>query len=172
LRVLENMMLQGECGYGPQRDEVIGDWRKLRAEEFHNSYSSPIIITMLKSRWMEETEHVSRFGDIRNYYKIVISKFEGRSRDSSVDIATGYGLDDQGVGVWVPVSSRIFSSPRRPDRLWGPPSLLSNGYKGAVSPVLKRPERETDHSPPTSAEVRKCGSIHPLLIRLHGVVLK
>jgi hypothetical protein len=52
------------------------------------------------------------------------------SRDSVVGIATGYGLDDRGVGVRFPVESRIFSSPRRPDRLWGPPNLLSNGYRG------------------------------------------
>jgi hypothetical protein len=52
-----------------------------------------------------------------------------RSRDSSVGIATGYGLDDRDVPIRVPVGSRIFSSPRRPDRLWGPPSL-SNGYRG------------------------------------------
>jgi hypothetical protein len=45
-------------------------------------------------------------------------------------IATGYGLDDREVGVRVPVGPRIFSSPRRPDRLWGPPNLLSNGYRG------------------------------------------
>jgi hypothetical protein len=53
------------------------------------------------------------------------------SRDSAVGIVTGYGLDDRGVGVRVPVGSRTFSSPRRPDRLWGPPSLsiLSNGYR-------------------------------------------
>jgi hypothetical protein len=50
-------------------------------------------------------------------------------RDSSVGIATGYRLDDREVGVRVPVGSRIFFSPRRPDRLWGPPSLLSNGYR-------------------------------------------
>jgi hypothetical protein len=37
--------------------------------------------------------------------------------DSVVGIATGYGLNDGGVGVRVPVGSRIFSSPRRPDRL-------------------------------------------------------
>jgi hypothetical protein len=49
------------------------------------------------------------------------------SRDSVVGIATGYGLDDRGVEVRVPVGSRIFSSPRRPDWLWGPPNLLSNG---------------------------------------------
>jgi hypothetical protein len=45
------------------------------------------------------------------------------SRDSSVGIATSYGLDGRGVGVRV-------SSPRRPDRLWGPPNLLSTGYRG------------------------------------------
>jgi hypothetical protein len=49
---------------------------------------------------------------------------------SAVGIATGYGLDDEGVGVRVLAGSRIFSSPPRPDRLWGPPSLLFNGYRG------------------------------------------
>jgi hypothetical protein len=52
------------------------------------------------------------------------------SQDSSVGIATGYGLDDGGVGVRVPVGARIFPSPCRPDRSCGLPSLLSNGYRG------------------------------------------
>jgi hypothetical protein len=52
-----------------------------------------------------------------------------RSQDKVVGIATGYGLDDRVVGVRVPVGQKIFSSPRRPDRLWGPPILLSNGYR-------------------------------------------
>jgi hypothetical protein len=39
-----------------------------------------------------------------------------RSRHSAVGITTGYRLDDRGVGVRVPVGSRIFSSPCRPDR--------------------------------------------------------
>jgi hypothetical protein len=47
-----------------------------------------------------------------------------RTRDSVVGIATSHGLDDQGVGVRVPVGSRIFSS-RHPDRFWGLPNLLS-----------------------------------------------
>jgi hypothetical protein len=50
-------------------------------------------------------------------------------RDSSVGIATGYELDDRGVGVRVPEGSRIFSYPC-PDRFWGPPSLLFNWYWG------------------------------------------
>jgi hypothetical protein len=52
------------------------------------------------------------------------------SRDSAVGIATGYGLDDIEVGVRVPVGSRIFTSPCRPDRLCGPPNLLYKGYRG------------------------------------------
>jgi hypothetical protein len=55
------------------------------------------------------------------------------SRESAVGIATGCGLDDWRVGVRVPVGASIFSSPRRPDRVWGPPSLLSNGYWGLFS---------------------------------------
>jgi hypothetical protein len=70
-------------------------------------------------------------------------------QDSSVGIATGYGLDDRGVGVRVSVGSRIFSSPRRPDWLWG------NGYRGALSPGVKWQGREADHSSPASAEVKK-----------------
>jgi hypothetical protein len=68
-----------------------------------------------------------------------------RSRDSVVGIATSYGLDDRGVGVRVPVGSRIFSSPNCPIQ-WVP---------GALSSGVKRPGREVDHSPPTSAEVKK-----------------
>jgi hypothetical protein len=52
------------------------------------------------------------------------------SPDSAVGIATGYGLDGRGVRAQVLIGSSIISSPRRPDRLWGPPSLLSNGYLG------------------------------------------
>jgi hypothetical protein len=72
----------------------------------------------------------------------------------SVGIATGYRLDDRGVGVQVPIRSRIFSSPCRPDRLWGPPNLLSMIIGGSFHGV-KRPRREADQSPPTSAEVKK-----------------
>jgi hypothetical protein len=53
---------------------------------------------------------------------------ESKSRGSAVGIVTGYRLDDRGIEVLVPVGSRIFAPPHRPDQLWCPPSLLSNGY--------------------------------------------
>jgi hypothetical protein len=53
-----------------------------------------------------------------------------RNRGSSVGIVTGYGMEDREVGVRLPVGSRIFSSGPRQDRLWGPPNLLSHGYRG------------------------------------------
>jgi hypothetical protein len=45
--------------FGPKRDEVTGDWRKLHNEELHNLYSSPSIIRMTKSRRMRKTGHVA-----------------------------------------------------------------------------------------------------------------
>jgi hypothetical protein len=48
------------------------------------------------------------------------------SRDSSVGIAKGYGLEDWGSIRGL--AKIVFSTPQRPDRLWGPHSLLSNGY--------------------------------------------
>jgi hypothetical protein len=77
------------------------------------------------------------------------------SRDSVVGIATGYVLDDREFGVRLPVGSSIFSSPRGPDRLRGPRSLLSNGYGGLFPRGVKRPGREAEYSPPAAAEVKK-----------------
>jgi hypothetical protein len=81
-------------------------------------------------------------------------RYYRKSWDSAVGIVTGCGLDDLGVRVWVPVGSRIFSSLCHPDWLWGPSNLLSKGYWGCF-PGGKQPGREADHSPPTSAQVKK-----------------
>jgi hypothetical protein len=56
-----------------------------------------------------------------------------KNRDSAVGIAIGYGLDDQGVGVPVPVEERIVTCSCRPYWLLGLPNLLSNGYRGLFS---------------------------------------
>jgi hypothetical protein len=62
LRVFENRVLRRI--FGPKRDEVTGDWRKLHNEELHNLYSSPDIIRMIKSRRMRWAGHVARMGRI------------------------------------------------------------------------------------------------------------
>jgi hypothetical protein len=86
----------------------------------------------------------------------------GWSRDSVVGIATGYGLDDRGVVVRVPVGSRFSSSPCHPDRLWGPPSLLSNSHGGLFPRGWSgRDVKLTTHLQLVPRS-RKCGSIHPL----------
>jgi hypothetical protein len=92
------------------------------------------------------------------------------SRDSVVGIATSYGLDDRGVGVRVPVGSKIFSSPDRPDRLRSTQPPIQ-WVAGVVFPGVKRPGREVDHSLPTSAEVKKMWIYTSIPIRLYGVVL-
>jgi hypothetical protein len=48
--------------FGPRRDEVTGDWRKLQNDELHNLYSLPIIIRMIKSRRMRWEGHVAGIG--------------------------------------------------------------------------------------------------------------
>jgi hypothetical protein len=75
-------------------------------------------------------------------------------------IATGYVLDDWGVGFRVPLGSRIFSTSSRSALGSTQPPIQC--VPEALSQGVKRPGRETYHSPPDSAEVKKCGSIHPL----------
>jgi hypothetical protein len=57
------------------------------------------------------------------------------SRDSVVGITTSYELYDRGVGVRVLIGSRIFSSPRRPDRLWVHPTSYPMGTGGSFPGV-------------------------------------
>jgi hypothetical protein len=64
LRVFENRVLRRI--FGPKRDEVTGDWRKLHNEELHNLYSSPSIIRMINSRRMRWAGHVARMGEMWN----------------------------------------------------------------------------------------------------------
>jgi hypothetical protein len=68
------------------------------------------------------------------------------SRDSAVGMATGYGPDNIGAGRAFSTSSRPVLGPTHPPIQWMPE---------AISPGVKRPEREGDHSPPTSAKVNR-----------------
>jgi hypothetical protein len=53
--------------FGPKRDDMTGDWKKLHNEELHNLYSSPNIITMIKSRRMRWAGHVARVAEKRKH---------------------------------------------------------------------------------------------------------
>jgi hypothetical protein len=75
--VFENRVLRRI--FGPKRDEATGGWRKLHTEELHNLYSSPSIITMIKSRRVRGVGHVTRTGEKMNAYRILMGKL-GRPR--------------------------------------------------------------------------------------------
>jgi hypothetical protein len=77
LRVFENRVLRRM--FGPKRDEVTGEWRKLHSGELHILYSSPDIIRQIKSRRMRWAGHVARMGEGRNMYRILGRKPEGKS---------------------------------------------------------------------------------------------
>jgi hypothetical protein len=75
LRVLENGVLRRI--FGPNRDEVTGEWRKLHNEKLHILYSSPNIIRQIKSRRMRWAGHVARVGEERTVYTVLMGKPEG-----------------------------------------------------------------------------------------------
>jgi hypothetical protein len=85
-----------------------------------------------------------------NFY---LSFYPSGSRDSVFGIATGYGLDDQGVGVGVPVGSRIFTSLIVQTGSGVHPTSYTMGT-GGLSLGVKRPGCEANHSLPTSVEVK------------------
>jgi hypothetical protein len=60
LRVFESRVLRRI--FGPKRDEVTGEWRKLHNEELRDLYSSPSIIRTRKSRRMRWADHVAQMG--------------------------------------------------------------------------------------------------------------
>ena len=63
MRVFENMVLRRI--FGPRRDEVTGEWRRLHNEELNDLYSSPNIVRVIKSRRTRWAEHVSLMGEER-----------------------------------------------------------------------------------------------------------
>jgi hypothetical protein len=76
LRVFENSALRRI--FGPKRDEVTAEFRKLHSDELHNLYSFPNIIRQMKSRRMRWVGHVACMGEERNVYKVLMGKPEGR----------------------------------------------------------------------------------------------
>jgi hypothetical protein len=72
--VFENRVLRRI--FGPKRDELTGEWRKLHNEELRDLYSSPSIIRIIKSMRSRRVGHVARMGEKRNAYRQLVGKPE------------------------------------------------------------------------------------------------
>jgi hypothetical protein len=109
LRVFENRVLRGI--FGPKRNEVMGQWRRLHNGELLNLYSSPDVIRQFNSRRSSWVGRVARMGEGRNVYRVLVGKPEGkspleRSRRRWEDVkkwtlrilAVGCGVDSSGSG--------------------------------------------------------------------------
>ena len=64
--------------FGPKRDEVTGEWRKLHNEELSDLYSLPNIVRVVKSRRMRWAGHVAGMGEERGVHSVLIGKPEGK----------------------------------------------------------------------------------------------
>ena len=76
LRVFENRVLRRI--FGPKRDGVTGEWRKLRNEELNDLYSSSNIVRVIKSRRMRWAGHVARMEEGKGVHKVLVGKREGK----------------------------------------------------------------------------------------------
>jgi hypothetical protein len=106
--VFENRVLRRI--FGPKRNEVTGEWRKLHNEELLDLNSSPSIIRIMKWRKMRLAGHVARMGEKRNAYRLLVGKSErkrplGRPRRRWVDnIRMGLGEVEWGDVDWIGLS--------------------------------------------------------------------
>jgi hypothetical protein len=72
LRVFENRVLRRI--FGPKRDEVTVEWRRLHNKELYALYSSPNIIRSIKSRRLRWAGHVARMGESRGTYSVLVER--------------------------------------------------------------------------------------------------
>jgi len=70
LRVFENMVLRSI--FGPRRDEVTGEWRRMHNEGLNDLYCSSNIVRVIKSRRMRWAGHVARMGEEREVYRVLV----------------------------------------------------------------------------------------------------
>ena len=74
--MFENMVLRRI--FGPRRDEVTGEWRRLLNEELNDIYSSPNIVWVIKSRRMRLAGHVACMGEERGVCRVLVGKPVGK----------------------------------------------------------------------------------------------
>jgi hypothetical protein len=72
LRVFENRVLRRI--FGPKKDEVTGEWRRLHKKELYALYSSPNIIRVIKSRRVRWAGHVARMGERRGAERVLVKR--------------------------------------------------------------------------------------------------
>jgi hypothetical protein len=100
--VFENRVLRRI--FGPKRDGVTGEWRKLHNEELHDLYCSPNIVRVIKSGRMRWTGQVARMAEGRGVDMVVVVKPEGRNHwgDPGVDgrVILRWIFRKWDVGVW------------------------------------------------------------------------
>jgi hypothetical protein len=95
--------------FGPKRDEVTGEWRRLHDKELYALYSSPNIIRVIKPRRLRWAGHVARMGERRGAYRALVGKPEGkrpfgrprRRREDNIKmdlrvVGWGHGVDQSG----------------------------------------------------------------------------
>jgi hypothetical protein len=111
------------------KEDVTGDWRRLRDGQCHNLSSSADINSVIKSRLMRWAGSVVRMGE--------------RSRDISVGKLAGFWRDDRGS---VPGTDRNY--------FFAPTVVTGCGIYTASFPGLKLPERDADHLLPTNIEIK------------------
>ena len=75
--MFENMVLRRI--FGPWRDEVTGEWRRLHNEELNDLYCSPNIVRVIKWRRMRWAGHVARMGEEMGVYRVLVGKPEGKN---------------------------------------------------------------------------------------------
>jgi hypothetical protein len=104
MRIFENRVLRRI--FGPKRDEVTGEWRKLHNEELNDLYSSPYNVRVIKSRMLRWAGHVARMGESRTAYRVLVGKpkgkrplrrlrrrWEGNIKMDFQEVGLGHGLD-------------------------------------------------------------------------------
>ena len=102
LRVFENKVLRRI--FGPKRNEVKVEWRRLHIKELYALYSSSDITRVIKSRRLRWAGHVARIGKRKGVYRVLVGKAErrrplGRSRRRWED-NTKMCLPEVGWGAW------------------------------------------------------------------------
>jgi hypothetical protein len=66
--------------FGPKKEEVVGEWRRLHNEKLHNLFASPNITMVIESRRIRLVRKVARIREMRNAYTILVRKSERKRK--------------------------------------------------------------------------------------------